>query len=131
MVKVADGVPLGIFCPYAYNLSLIHILYILPILILLIFAFALLRKFNAYDAFVSGAKEGLSLFVTLFPSLLAMMFAVSLPVSYTHLDVYKRQALFLRSADTVKPDPGAARLRLYDQRDQRDDGFAESFTSTD
>ncbi|MFR0978359.1 MAG: spore maturation protein [Holdemania filiformis] len=53
-------------------------LYILPILILLIFAFALLRKFNAYDAFVSGAKEGLSLFVTLFPSLLAMMFAVSL-----------------------------------------------------
>ena len=53
-------------------------LYILPILILLIFAFALLRKFNAYDAFVSGSKEGLSLFVTLFPSLLAMMFAVSL-----------------------------------------------------
>lgn len=53
-------------------------LYILPILILLIFAFALLRKFNAYDAFVGGAKEGLSLFVTLFPSLLAMMFAVSL-----------------------------------------------------
>ena len=53
-------------------------LYILPVLILLIFVFALLRQFNAYDAFVGGAKEGLSLFVTLFPSLLAMMFAVSL-----------------------------------------------------
>ncbi|MFQ8582567.1 MAG: spore maturation protein [Holdemania massiliensis] len=53
-------------------------LYILPVLILLIFVFALLHQFNAYDAFVGGAKEGLSLFVTLFPSLLAMMFAVSL-----------------------------------------------------
>lgn len=53
-------------------------LYILPALVLLIFAIALFRRYNAYDAFISGTKEGLSLFVTLFPSLLAMMFAVSL-----------------------------------------------------
>ena len=51
---------------------------ILPLSIVVIFAFALLKRVNAYEAFTGGAKEGLSLFVTLFPGLLAMMFSVSL-----------------------------------------------------
>lgn len=53
-------------------------IYILPVLVMLIFIVAIFKKFSAYDAFVDGTKEGLSLFLSIFPSLLAMMFAISL-----------------------------------------------------
>lgn len=51
---------------------------ILPTLLLLIFIYALCKKVNAYKVFVDGVKEGLGLFLSIYPSLLAMMCAISL-----------------------------------------------------
>ena len=52
--------------------------YILPILVLIIIAIALYKRVNAYQAFIGGVKDGLSLFFDIFPALMAMMCAISL-----------------------------------------------------
>ncbi len=52
--------------------------YLLPIFIMLILVIAFIRKVNAYDAFINGIKDGLSLFLELYPALLAMMFAITM-----------------------------------------------------
>lgn len=52
--------------------------YILPCLLLGILVLALKKKVNAYQSFQDGVKEGLGMFVNIYPALLAMMFAISL-----------------------------------------------------
>lgn len=52
--------------------------YILPMLLLGIIIYALFKRVNAYNSFIDGAKEGLSLFTGIYPALLAMMCAISL-----------------------------------------------------
>lgn len=52
--------------------------YLLPGLLLLIVLCALWKRVNAYQAFVDGAKEGVSLFLSIYPALLAMMCAITL-----------------------------------------------------
>lgn len=69
-------------------------LYLLPVLILLICLLALVKKVNAYDAFIEGSKEGLSLFSSVFPSLLAVMLAISL---------LRESGLFALIAKTIQP----------------------------
>ncbi len=59
-----------------------------------VFLKALLGHFNAYESFTSGAKEGLGLFADIFPSLLAMMLAVSL---------LRETGLLLLLGETLKP----------------------------
>ena len=56
------------------NLSLL----IIPLFIGIIFVVALIKKVNAYDSFLTGAKEGMALAFKIFPLLLAMIFATSL-----------------------------------------------------
>ncbi len=45
---------------------------------MLIFVTAIVKKADAYENFVFGAKEGLMLFMDIFPSLMAMILCVSL-----------------------------------------------------
>lgn len=52
--------------------------FLLPGLVLFVFVFALLRRVSAYHAFTDGAKDGMKLFVDVYPALLAMMFAITL-----------------------------------------------------
>lgn len=52
--------------------------YILPVLVFIIIGIALYKRVNAYQAFITGVKDGLSLFFDIFPALLAMMCAISL-----------------------------------------------------
>lgn len=52
--------------------------YILPCVILLVFAVALWRRIPAYSVFISGVKDGLNLFLDVYPALLAMMCAITL-----------------------------------------------------
>ena len=56
------------------NLSLL----IIPLFIGIIFVVALIKKVNAYDSFLTGAKEGMALAFKIFPLLLEMIFATSL-----------------------------------------------------
>lgn len=57
---------------------MIDTVYILPCLVLVIVAIALVKRVNAYHAFIDGVKDGMSLFFDIYPALLAMMCAISL-----------------------------------------------------
>ncbi|MEG0094342.1 MAG: spore maturation protein [Erysipelotrichaceae bacterium] len=52
--------------------------YLLPGLLLCIIIVALIKRINAYESFLQGAKEGLSLFTSFYLALLAMMLAIRL-----------------------------------------------------
>ena len=51
---------------------------IIPLFILLIIFYGLIKKINIYDSFLGGVKEGLTTCYNIFPSILAMVFAVNL-----------------------------------------------------
>ncbi|MEG1733216.1 MAG: spore maturation protein, partial [Longicatena sp.] len=52
--------------------------YILPLIVLAIVGYALVKRVCAYDAFMEGIKDGIHLFGDVFPALLGMMFAISM-----------------------------------------------------
>lgn len=52
--------------------------YILPILFILLFIYCWVKKVNAYDNFVIGAKGAIPLVVSIFPYIATIMIAVSL-----------------------------------------------------
>lgn len=52
--------------------------YILPVLFILIFVYALFKRVNAYDTFVSGAKGAIKLVVSIFPFIASILIAVAL-----------------------------------------------------
>ena len=52
--------------------------YIIPALILFILAFSLIKKINAYDSFVGGAKQAIDLCINTFPYLVAIFAIVEL-----------------------------------------------------
>ena len=51
-------------------------LYLIPIILLIVIVIALIKRVNAYDAFLRGAKEGVSLLKEVFPTLLGMLVVV-------------------------------------------------------
>ena len=61
-------------------MNILSIIFI-PILILTAIVFSIYRKNNAYTSFLKGTREGLSLFKEVFPSVMAMFFAVTLLTS--------------------------------------------------
>lgn len=61
-------------------MSILSIIFI-PLLILTAIIFSIYRKNNAYTSFLKGTREGLSLFKEVFPSVMAMFFAVTLLTS--------------------------------------------------
>lgn len=50
----------------------------IPILVLVVIIYGAYKKVNVYDSFVSGAKEGLPMVLSMFFSLLAMIFGVNI-----------------------------------------------------
>lgn len=52
--------------------------YLIPIVVLLIIIYAIKKKVSIYDSFTSGAKEGLELAISVFPYLVAMLFATNI-----------------------------------------------------
>lgn len=55
--------------------------YILPIVIFLIVIYGVIKKCNVYDSFIKGAKEGLQIGITIFPSILAIIFSSRILIS--------------------------------------------------
>ena len=51
---------------------------IIPIFILIIIFYGVAKKIDIYDSFLNGAKEGLMTCFNIFPSILAMVFAVNI-----------------------------------------------------
>lgn len=52
--------------------------FIVPLMILIVLVIALIKKVDAYDSFLTGAKEGMSLIKEIFPTLLAMITIVAI-----------------------------------------------------
>lgn len=61
-------------------------IFFVPALIILAIVSAIVKKKNAYSAFIQGSKEGLNLFKEVFPSVIAMLLAVTLLDSCGLLD---------------------------------------------
>ena len=53
---------------------------LLPSIVLFIIIYGIIKKVNVYDVFVDGAKESFDMFVSLFPPMLGMIFAINLKV---------------------------------------------------
>lgn len=53
-------------------------IYIIPIFIIFVLVFSLIKKVNAYDSFVSGAKQAIDLCINTFPYLVAIFSIVEL-----------------------------------------------------
>ena len=51
---------------------------IVPLLILLTIGLAIKKKINAYDTFLLGVKDGMGLFIEVFPTLIATVTAVAI-----------------------------------------------------
>ncbi len=51
--------------------------YFIPVLVFVIFTYSFLKKKNAYDSFIIGAKEGIQTSVQILPFLLSMYVAVN------------------------------------------------------
>lgn len=51
--------------------------YLIPVVVLLIVIYAIKKKVSIYDSFVTGAKEGLELGISILPYLVAMLFATN------------------------------------------------------
>lgn len=52
--------------------------YLIPFLLLILSLYALRKKENSYDLLVDGSKEGLKLLITLIPTLVILMTAVTM-----------------------------------------------------
>ena len=50
----------------------------IPIIVLVVIIYGAYKKINVYDSFVNGAKEGLPMAISMFFSLLAMIFGVNI-----------------------------------------------------
>ena len=51
---------------------------ILPIFIIIIVFYGVKKKINVYDTFLEGAKEGLMTTFSIFPAVIAMIFAINI-----------------------------------------------------
>lgn len=51
---------------------------IIPIMVLTIIIYGIIKKVNVYDVFIEGAKEGFEMVLTLFPCLLAMLLGINI-----------------------------------------------------
>lgn len=61
--------------------------YFLPIIILLIIIYGVIKNINVYDSFIKGAKEGIEIGISIFPSILAIIFSTRIFISSGMLDL--------------------------------------------
>lgn len=60
---------------------------IIPLLILIVVIYGVIKKVNVYDVFVEGAKEGVEIGISIFPCLLGMILGINILISSNFLDL--------------------------------------------
>lgn len=65
----------------------------------MIFAIALIKRVPAYSVFLAGVKDGLGLFLDIYPALLAMMCAIALMRESGLMELFS--SLFLRLSTSI------------------------------
>lgn len=58
----------------------------MPLLVLFIIIYGVSKKVDVYDTFIDGVKESFSMITNLFPTLIAMIFAINLFINSGFLD---------------------------------------------
>lgn len=61
---------------------------IIPLLVLFVILYGIIKKVNIYDVFVEGATESFDLVLTMFPCLLGMIFGVNIFLKSGILDFF-------------------------------------------
>lgn len=51
---------------------------VIPLFVIFVIFYAFRKKVNVYDSFLEGAKEGLMITFNIFPSIIAMVFAINI-----------------------------------------------------
>lgn len=62
-------------------------IYVVPVVIVLIVVFGVIKKVNIFDSFTSGAKEGISSLISIAPSLIGLVLAVTMLDSSGFFDI--------------------------------------------
>lgn len=70
--------------------------------------YALLKKVDVYDTFIEGTKESFSLIITIFPTMLAMIFGVNIFIKSGILNILLPNEVF--SMMLLRPISGSATL---------------------
>jgi len=96
---------------------------IIPVFILLVLVYGLAKKVRVYDCFVSGAKDGITVVVKIFPYLLAIFIAVKSFQASGAFDFAKElfRGLFIAfhvpieviAVAVIKPLSGSASLGVF------------------
>jgi spore maturation protein B len=96
---------------------------IIPVFILLVLVYGLAKKVRVYDCFVSGAKDGITVVVKIFPYLLAIFIAVKSFQASGAFDFAKElfRGLFIAfhvpieviAIAVIKPLSGSASLGVF------------------
>ncbi|MEG0021245.1 MAG: spore maturation protein [Bacilli bacterium] len=68
---------------------------IIPVLIILIVLYGIIKKVNIYDSFVEGAKESFKMIKDMFPFLLGMMLAINIFLNSNILNLFSKAINFL------------------------------------
>ena len=119
------------------NKSLIFI----PILILLVIVFSIIKKQNAYTSFIQGTRDGLKLVIEVLPSIMAMLLCVSLLkasgiIEDISLLIGKTNSSLSKYTEIVtmglfRPVSGSASIAVLDSICKQDaDGFVCKMAST-
>ena len=93
-------------------------LYILPLMILSILTFALIKKVPVYEEFIEGAKDGFKVSISIIPYLVAIIVAVSMFRASGILDCFRNFANEIIPPDIIpliftRPLSGSAALGLF------------------
>lgn len=88
---------------------------IIPLLVLLIILYGIIKKINVYDAFIEGSKESFPMIISMFPCLLAMILSINILVNSGILDIFEK--LFKNYVDIIplalmRPISGTASLAM-------------------
>ncbi|MGN0471043.1 MAG: spore maturation protein [Acutalibacteraceae bacterium] len=62
-------------------------IYVVPVVIVLIVVFGVIKKVNIFDSFTMGAKEGISSLISIAPSLIGLVLAVTMLDSSGFFDI--------------------------------------------
>ena len=93
-------------------------LYVLPLMLITILTFAVIKKVPVYEEFIEGAKDGFKVSVSIIPYLVAIIVAVSMFRTSGILEIFKNFANNLIPPDIIpimftRPLSGSATLGLF------------------
>ena len=68
---------------------------ILPLLVLFIIIYGIIKKVDVYDEFVDGAKEGVQIGISIFPYILGMILGTNILLKSGLLDLIFKLSLIM------------------------------------